>query len=171
MNKIKYKIKKRKTNLKRGGGLKSEEDRIFKEYMNCRHKKGPSVFEKYKFKRISSKKTNFKSISSKKMYFKELRKLNDKKIREFKKTHKKEIDNYNKKSKKNDKMCKKQYTKQKQELKKKFKKEIIKRNNSKKCCKCRYVKTNKTLRKVRGPWPHCSYDMSDCCKDKKTIIS
>lgn len=162
MSKIKYKTKKRKTNLKRGGSLKSEERKLSREYMKCRFKKGPpSVFEKYKFKRISSKK----------IHFKELQKLNDKKFREFKKTHKKEIDNYNKKSKKNYKMCKKQYTKQKQELKKKFKKEIIKRNNSKKCCKCRYVKTNKTLRKVRGPWPHCSYDMSDCCKDKKTIIS
>mgnify|MGYP001280225581 CR=1 FL=1 len=171
MSKIKYKTKKRRTNLKRGGNLKSEERRIFKEYMKCRHKIGLSVFDKYKFKTISSKKKHFKSISSKKMYFKELRKLNDKKIREFKKTHKKEIDNYNKRSKKNAKICKKQHTKQKGELKKKFKKETKKINNSKKCCKCRYVKTNKTLRKVRGPWPHCSYDMSDCCKDKKIIIS
>ena len=77
MSKIKYKTKKRKINLKRGGGLKREEDRIFKEYMNCRHKKGPSVFRKYK------------PIRSKKINFKELQKLNDKKFREFKKTHKK----------------------------------------------------------------------------------
>ena len=44
-----------------------------------------------------------------------------------------------------------------------------------KCCKCHYVKTPNDkrgkLRKVRGPWPHCSYDMQNCCKDKKTIES
>lgn len=161
MSKIKYKTKKRRTNLKRGGNLKSEERRIFRDYMKCRGKKGPSIFRKYK------------PIRSKKIHFKELRKLNDKKFREFKKTHKKEIDDYNKRSKKNDKMCKKQYTKQKGELKKKFKKEIKKRNNSKKCCKCSYVKKGKTLRRVRGAWSHCSYDAptANCCKDKKTIIS
>ena len=43
-------------------------------------------------------------------------------------------------------------------------------NNKKKCCKCRYVKSGKTLRRVRGPYPHCSYDMENCCKDKKTIV-
>ena len=42
--------------------------------------------------------------------------------------------------------------------------------NKKKCCKCHYVKSGKTLRRVKGPWPHCSYDMEDCCKDKKTIV-
>lgn len=40
-----------------------------------------------------------------------------------------------------------------------------------KCCKCRYVKNGKTLRKVRGTYGHCSYDMDNCCKDKKTIIN
>lgn len=44
------------------------------------------------------------------------------------------------------------------------------KNKSKKCCKCRYIKKGETLRKVRGPWSHCSYDVSNCCKDKKTII-
>ena len=42
--------------------------------------------------------------------------------------------------------------------------------NKKKCCKCRYVKSGKTLRRVRGPYPHCSYDSDNCCKDKKTIV-
>ena len=23
---------------------------------------------------------------------------------------------------------------------------------------------------MRGPWTHCSYDMSNCCTDKKTIV-
>ena len=42
--------------------------------------------------------------------------------------------------------------------------------NKKKCCKCRYVKSGKSLRRVRGPYPHCSYDSDNCCKDKKTIV-
>ena len=42
-----------------------------------------------------------------------------------------------------------------------------------KCCKCHYVRTNDKrgkLRRVKGPWGHCSYDMSNCCKDNKTIV-
>ena len=38
-----------------------------------------------------------------------------------------------------------------------------------KCCKCHYVKNKRGLKKVRGPYGHCSYDMQNCCKDKKTI--
>lgn len=39
-----------------------------------------------------------------------------------------------------------------------------------KCCKCHYYRTKSgQLRKLRGPWGHCSYDMANCCKDKKTI--
>ena len=38
-----------------------------------------------------------------------------------------------------------------------------------KCCKCHYVKTKTGLRKVRGPYGHCSYDIQNCCKDKKSI--
>ena len=51
--------------------------------------------------------------------------------------------------------------------KKKYSKEYKKIN--KKCCKCHYVKSGKTLRRVKGPYPHCSYDSDNCCKDKKTI--
>ena len=54
------------------------------------------------------------------------------------------------------------------------KKQAFKRGSIK-CCKCHYVRTPNDkrgkLRKVRGPWSHCSYDMENCCKDKKTIIS
>jgi len=56
---------------------------------------------------------------------------------------------------------------------KKFKAESKKAKSElkKNCCKCHYVKTKKgSLRKVRGPWTHCSYDMTNCCKDKKTIV-
>ena len=57
-------------------------------------------------------------------------------------------------------------------LKKKQKKEYRKYNKErqKNCCKCRYIKQNGRLYKVRGPWRHCSYDMSNCCSDKKTIV-
>ena len=44
------------------------------------------------------------------------------------------------------------------------------KNKSKKCCKCHYVKSNKTIRRVKGPYEHCSYDSDNCCKDKKTIV-
>ena len=40
----------------------------------------------------------------------------------------------------------------------------------KKCCKCRYVKVKEKLYKVRGSYSHCSYEMDNCCKDKKTIV-
>jgi len=56
---------------------------------------------------------------------------------------------------------------------KKFKAESkkAKAELKKDCCKCHYVKSKKgSLRKVRGPWTHCSYDMANCCKDKKTIV-
>ena len=55
--------------------------------------------------------------------------------------------------------------------KKKFSKEYRDMNKEKKkdCCKCHYVKSDKTLRRVKGPYSHCSYDSDNCCKDKKTI--
>ena len=56
--------------------------------------------------------------------------------------------------------------------KKKYSKEyrISNKEKTKNCCKCRYVKSGKTLRRVRGPYQHCSYDSDNCCKDKKTIV-
>ena len=55
--------------------------------------------------------------------------------------------------------------------KKNFSKEYRDMNKEKKkdCCRCHYVKSGKTLRRVKGPYPHCSYDSDNCCKDKKTI--
>ena len=69
---------------------------------------------------------------------------------------------------------KKSKKKKKKKSNKKKKKKTKQRGgtklNKKKCCKCRYVKSGKSLRRVKGPWPHCSYDMENCCKDKKTIV-
>ena len=31
------------------------------------------------------------------------------------------------------------------------------------------LRINGRLRKVRGAYGHCSYDMQNCCKDKKSI--
>ena len=56
----------------------------------------------------------------------------------------------------------------KKKYSKKYKK--INKEKKKKCCKCHYVKAGKTLRRVKGPYPHCSYDSNNCCKDKKTIV-
>jgi hypothetical protein len=56
--------------------------------------------------------------------------------------------------------------------KKKFYKEYreINKENKENCCRCHYVKKGKSLRRVRGPYSHCSYDSNNCCKDKKTIV-
>ena len=141
----------------KGDGLTVEEKQISKDYFKCLHKKGKSPWKKHKrpaFNKSISREENWKKI--------------DQSRREFKKTHKKELDAFWKKDKKVYKECSKKNRKQKNTLKKKYKKEIKKR--SEKCCKCHYVKVGKTLRKVKGPWPHCSYDMSNCCKDNKTIV-
>ena len=45
------------------------------------------------------------------------------------------------------------------------------KGNSKNCCRCAYIKKNGKLFKIRGQWPHCSYDMDNCCKDKKSIVN
>ena len=161
---------------KNGGGLESEERKLSREYRRCTKKTGPSVFIKHNFNSIKrSKFMDYKNDNrSKIMDYKDILKLRSKILRDFKKTHKKEFLNYRKRSKKITKECKKHYSKKKGKLKKKFKKEIKERNkiNSKKCCKCQYVKYGKTLRRVRGAWGHCRYDTNtvNCCKDKKTII-
>ena len=64
---------------------------------------------------------------------------------------------------------------EKQQMKKhksKYSKEyrVINKALKENCCKCHYVKSNNSLKIVRGPWSHCSYDMDNCCKDKKTIV-
>ena len=48
---------------------------------------------------------------------------------------------------------------------------VINKELKKNCCRCHYIKSKKSLRRVRGNWGHCSYDLTNCCKDKKTIIN
>ena len=48
---------------------------------------------------------------------------------------------------------------------------VINKELKKNCCRCHYIKSKKSLRRVKGNWGHCSYDLTNCCKDKKTIIN
>jgi len=76
------------------------------------------------------------------------------------------------KSAKCSKLCYKERKTHRRNLKKTFKKEFreINKEKQKKCCKCRYIKQKGKLYKVKGPWRHCSYDSSNCCRDKRTIV-
>ena len=76
------------------------------------------------------------------------------------------------KAKKCSENCKDIEDRKMKEHKLKYSKEykVINKALKQNCCKCHYVKSGKTLRKVKGPYSHCSYDMENCCKDKKTIV-
>lgn len=58
-----------------------------------------------------------------------------------------------------------------QKLNSKLNKKKNPKELKKKCCRCHYIKSKKSLRRVKGNWGHCSYDLTNCCKDKKTIIN
>ena len=136
-----------------------EESKISKEYSECVGKVGKSVWQKYKYKSPPTLKN---------LPLKERWKAIDASRRAFKKTHKKEMDQYNKRWKKTYKKCNKHRRKKMNTFKKTFKDEIKERKG--KCCKCQYAKGTKgRFRKVRGAYGHCSYDMENCCKDKKSI--
>ena len=70
------------------------------------------------------------------------------------------------------KLCRKSQQKKLKTHKKNFSKEyrVINKENQKNCCRCKYIKQNNKYFKVRGSYGHCAYDMTNCCKDKKTII-
>jgi hypothetical protein len=132
-----------------------EESKINKEYSKCVGKVGKSVWQKYTYKRPPTLKNlpvkdRWKAINASR--------------KAFKKTHKKEMKEYDKRWTKTYKKCNKHRRKKKNTLLKHKPKE-----KSIKCCKCHYVKNKRGLRKVRGAYGHCSYDMQNCCKDKKSI--
>ena len=132
--------------------------KINKEYSECVGKVGKSVWQKYKYTRPPTLKN---------LPVKERWKAIDASRRAFKKTHKKEMKQYDKRWSKTYKKCNKHRRKKMNTFKKTFKDEIKERKG--KCCKCHYVKTKGRFRKVRGAYGHCSYDMQNCCKDKKNI--
>ena len=124
-----------------------EESKISKEYSECVGKVGKSVWQKYKYTRPPT----LKNLRVKERWYA----INASR-KAFKKTHKKEMKEYDKRWKKTYKKC----NKHRRRLNTLLKHKPIK------CCKCQYIKNNKGLRKVRGPFSHCSYDMQNCCKKK-----
>ena len=85
---------------------------------------------------------------------------------------KKKYKELQRKANKCSKTCKDTEKKQMRKHKLKYSKEykVINKALKENCCKCHYVKKGNRLKKVRGPYSHCSYDMDNCCKDKKTIV-
>ena len=41
---------------------------------------------------------------------------------------------------------------------------ILNKENQKNCCRCKYIKKKGKYFKVKGPYGHCSYDRTNCCK-------
>ena len=134
--------KKKKKTKQRGGGisLKKDMSKIYNKSNNCR-KKCPELILSY---------NQLQELSSE-----EKKQWNKKRVGRNRCWSKCD------KIKKNDiRLHKKKFSKEYRDMNKEKKKD---------CCRCHYVKSGKTLRKVRGNWGHCSYDMENCCKDKKTI--
>ena len=151
--------KKKKKTKQRGGSinLKKDMNKIYNKSGKCRKKCSKDIMKiKLKKHRLS------RSIINKK--FDRFEGLSPEEKKQWNKQRVERNKCWSKcyKIEKNDiKLHKKKYSKEYREINKEKKKD---------CCKCRYVKSGKTLRKVRGPWSHCSYDMENCCKDKKTIV-
>lgn len=122
--------------------------RTNKEYSKCVSKVGNSVWQKYKYTGPALNK-----LSVKKRWI-----PISKSINEFRRNNKKEFEKYDKRWIRTYKKCNKLRSKKMNTLTK----------SKEKCCKCHYIKNKRGLRKVRGAWGHCSYDMQNCCKD--TII-
>jgi hypothetical protein len=152
--------KRKKTTKKRsqkGGSvsLKKDMSKIYNKSIKCSKKCSKDTMRRRKRKRLSH------SIKKK---FDRLEGLSPKDKKELNKQRVKRNRCWSKcdKIKQNDiRLHKKKYSKEYREINK---------GKKKNCCKCVYVKSGKNLRKIRGPWGHCSYDMDNCCKDKKTIV-
>lgn len=151
--KKKTKKKKKKKTKQRGGGisLKKDKRKIHKNHMKCFSKCYKERDNKFKKPFGISYYDWYKSLSSE-----------EKKI--YHELHRKGV--------KCSKNCRKIEKQQLKDHKKKYSKEYreINKENKKNCCRCVYVKKGKSLRRVKGPYSHCSYDSDNCCKDKKTIV-
>lgn len=138
------KTKKKKKRTKKpvvGGGYKSE---MRKARMNSSRSRSKCK-RKYTLSTVDS------------TWIRENRKLWSDDTKQFTRCRKREKEKYKESVRKVNQKFKAVSKKDKQELKKN-------------CCKCHYYRTKSgQLRKLRGPWGHCSYDMTNCCKDKKTI--
>ena len=145
--------KKKKKTKQRGGGISLKKDmkQIHKDHMECFSKCYKVRDNKFKRPFGTSYNDWFKSLSPE-----------EKKI--YNALHRKGVEC--------SKSCRKIESQQHKDHKKIYSKEYkeLNKQNTKKCCKCHYVKKKKSIRRVKGPWPHCSYDSNNCCKDKKNII-
>ena len=141
----KKKDKKKKKTLMKGGGdnFKKDIKSLKKENRNCHSK----CYKNMKFKIRSGVTLN--------EWYKKLSPLEKKQ--------------YNKEKVKTPKCYKKCSRVEKEKLKthkKKFSKEyrILNKENQKNCCRCKYIKKKGKYFIVKGPYSHCSYDMTNCCK-------
>ena len=143
--KKKDKKKKKKKTLMKGGGdnLKKDIKSLKKENRNCHSK----CYKNMKFKKRRGVPLN--------EWYQKMTPLEKKQ--------------YNKEKVKTPKCYKKCYRVEKEKLKthkKKFSKEyrILNKENQKNCCRCKYTKKKGKYFIVKGPYSHCSYDMTNCCK-------
>lgn len=143
------KNKKDKKSMKGGGFTKS--GKIHKEFWNCYTNCYKERDRQFKIPKRMPYHEWYQSLSVKER----------KKYNELQREAKKCSEN-----------CKKIEKQKMKEHKLKYSKpyKVINKALKQNCCRCHYVKTGKTLRKVKGPYSHCSYDMENCCKDKKTIV-
>ena len=163
------KDKKKKTKKKKpikGGGnsLKKEEKKIFKELHLCNQKCSKKMNTDNKKPRTRTFRFKHPNKRFNKDWQNPIIEMNTKeKIIRAKKW---------KERTKCRKLCSKSQQKKLKTHKKKFSKEyrVINKENQKKCCRCKYIKQNNKYFKVRGSYGHCAYDMTNCCKDKKTIL-
>ena len=162
----KKKTKKKKTKKKKpinggGNGLKKEEKKIFKELHSCNQKCSKTMNTKYKKPLIRS--FHISNID---------KELVKNPIIEMNTKEKIIWNKHRVKKNRCRKLCSKSQQKKLKTHKKKFSKEYreINKENQKNCCRCKYIKENNKYFKVRGSYGHCAYDMTNCCKDKKTII-
>lgn len=149
---IKKKSKKKKPKKsQKGGSIKKNEKQIHKDFWNC-------FSDCYKERDIKFKKPY--GISS----YEWMKTLSPEEKKKYK--------DLQKKSTKCSRTCKDIEKRQMKKHKLKYSKEyrVINKALKQDCCKCHYVKKGNRLKKVKGPFSHCSYDMTNCCKDKKTIV-
>ena len=146
------KMKKKKKNIsQKGGTIKKDENKIHKDFWKCFmdcYKERDNTFKKPKGLSGNDWEKSLSSIEKKQM--KELQRKATKCSRNCKHVEKRQMRKH-----------KLKYSKEYKVINKALKDD---------CCRCHYVKSGKTLRKVKGPFSHCSYDMDNCCKDKKTIV-
>ena len=150
-NKTKKRKKKKNNISQKGGTIKKDENKIHKDFWKC-------FMDCYKERDTTFKKPFGISGND---WKKSLSSLEKKQMKELKR-----------KATKCSRNCKNIEKRQMRKHKLKYSKEykVINKALKDDCCRCHYVKSGKTLRKVKGPFSHCSYDMDNCCKGKKTIV-